>query len=67
MHGDFPIPTAETDKWLNILTPEGKPAVWPKAANYSLYGSSYIGVLGGIVGKSSMDEDVRSVAGLSQD
>ncbi len=51
MHGNFPIPTAETDKWLNILTPEGKPAVWPKAANCSLYGSSYVGVLGGIIGK----------------
>ncbi len=57
MHGNFPIPTAETDKWLNIQTPESKPAVWPKAANYSLYGSSYIGVLGGIVGKSSLEED----------
>jgi hypothetical protein len=57
MHGNFPIPTAETDKWQNFFTPEEKPAVWPRAANYSLYGSSYVGVLGGIVRKLSAENE----------
>ena len=39
-YGDRPVPSAETDKWQGILTPEGKPAVWPRAVNFSLYGSS---------------------------
>ena len=49
MYGKYPVPTAETDKWEGFFTADGKPAIFPKAANYSLYGSSYVGVLGGIV------------------
>ena len=58
-YGDRPVPSAETDKWQGILTPEGKPAVWPRAANYSLYGSSHVGNLGGIVGRTSNEKTLE--------